>query len=378
MRIVQMTPYWLASTGGPSRYVASLRRELGDRGHHVHVVTPDAGAEGAELVSGPFPLRDLRAILTLRRLDPDIVHVHGSVRDLFAALVHRLGRPKVRVVFTFHTQPITREFLPGLIRRRHDYGVVSAIVARVLLRKADLITSVSESIISAHNDGYDLDIRHYVRIPSGGDPCDTGDRLADAPPASAAEHRGHPVLVSVGVMAWDWKVLGHLVAVRAVDELRRTYPAVLLLVAGDGPHRAVVEREVAALGLGQHVRLLGNVSPEPLLSASDIYVHMAMNEGCSLAIIEAMHAAKPIVAANAGGTPEVLASGESALLIEPEPHELAEAVRTLTSDVQYRRKLGARAREVALEGYTRSVIGGQYEVTYRSLLAHSHSGGPRL
>ena len=356
MRIVQLTPQWSATMGGPSRYVACLQRELRARGHDVRVVTTDGGAD-AEVVSGFLALARL-----LRRWRPDIVHVHNSARLLGAALLARVARPKTRVLFTFHTQPVTRLFLAGLDAPQRDYGVVSSVVARFLFRNADFVTTVSESIVERHNDLYDLRIRRYSRIPSGGDPR--------VPPARSqgGAFSGSPVLASLGVMTWDWKVLGHLVAIRAVSELRRSYPNVLLLIAGDGPHRNVVEREVEALDLGKHVRLLGNVAPDGLLDAADIYVHMAMNEGCSLAIIEAMHAAKPIVAANAGGTPEVLVDGESAMLIGPEPAVLAAAVRRLVNDPEYRDKLGARAREVALQQYTWSVIAERYEKGYRSLL----------
>jgi L-malate glycosyltransferase len=367
MRIVHLTTYWSATTGGPARYVANLRSELGNRGHDVRVVTTDGGA-GADVIAGPFPVREWRTVRRLLRIGPDIVHVHNSMRQLFAALVYRLVRSRARVIFTFHTQPITRQFLPRLNGRRYDYNPVSALVARFLLRSTDLITTVSDSIIAKHNGAYRLGIRHFVRIPSGGEPHLESVRSASSSTQAASERRDFPVLVSVGVMVWDWKVLGHLVCVRAVDELRRLYPGLVLLIAGDGPHRHVVEQEVAALGLQGHVRLLGNVSPEKILDDADVYVHMAMNEGCSLAIIEAMHAGKPIVAANAGGTPEVLVNGETALLVEPEPDQLAAAVQKLLSDDSYAGSLAKRAREVALQQYTWSAVGEQYATTYQSLL----------
>jgi len=343
--------------GGPSRYVACLQRELRERGHDVRVVTTDGGTN-AEVVSGFFAL-----VRHLRRWRPDVVHVHNSARLLAVALLARVARPKMRVLFTFHTQPVTRLFIPGLDTPQRDYGPVSSVLARFLFRNSDLVTSVSESIVERHNAAYDLGIRRYLRIPSGADP--RAPRTSSTTPA----FDGHPVLVSVGVMTWDWKVLGHLVAIRAVAELRRSYPRVLLLIAGDGPHRNVVEREVESLDLGKHVRLLGNVAPDGLLDAADVYVHMAMNEGCSLAIIEAMHAAKPIVAANAGGTPEVLVDGDSALLIEPEPGQLAAAVQKIVGDEPFAQRLAARAREVALQQYTWAVVADQYAATYRSLLA---------
>jgi glycosyltransferase involved in cell wall biosynthesis len=367
MRIVHLTQLWSGTTGGPSKYVSSLKRELVALGHDVHVLTTDSGS-GAEVVGGSMPLRDARVVARLRMLKPDIVHVHGSVGLLLDTLVYRLMRPRVRVVFTFHTQPITRIFLPGLSTRRHDYGPFSAILARWLLRSADLVTSVSDSIVAAHNETYGLDIRRFIRIPSGGDLRDARDVAASTSPADGNEIARHPLLVSVGVMTWDWKVAGHLVAVRAVASLRRQYSGVLLLIAGDGPHRGVVEREVATLDLDDHVRLLGTVAPDRLLDSADVYVHMAMNEGCSLAIIEAMHAGKPIVAAHAGGTPEVLVNGQTALLIEPEPEQLAAAVHTLVDDRAYADKLAARAREVASQHYTWPVIAAQYAEAYRALL----------
>ena len=149
-------------------------------------------------------MREIRAVRLLRRSSPDIVHVHNSVRLLFSALVYRLLRSSVRVVFTFHTQPITRRFIEGLNLPEKDYGAVAAMVARALLRNADLITSVSDSIIARHNAAYNLGIARHVRIPSGGDPA-----VASTPSnGNPIDVQGRPLLMSVGVMTWDWKEIG--------------------------------------------------------------------------------------------------------------------------------------------------------------------------
>jgi glycosyltransferase involved in cell wall biosynthesis len=375
MRIAYLTPHWSATTGGPSKYVERLRTNLEERGHTVTVITTDSG-DGADVVAGSFPIRDARAVRLLRRFDPDIVHVHGSMRFLLSALAHRFLRSSTRVVFTFHTQPSTDVFLAGHKAHPRDYSAGSALVARALLRSADLVTSVSDSIVTKHNEAYHLGIRRHVRIPSGGDPWNVSGDREGGPNIEQEDDalRGYPLLVSVGVMAWDWKVAGHLVAIRAVDKLRAHYPTVKLVIAGDGPHRGLIEREVATLRLQDHVRLLGTVSPERLLKVADLYVHMAMAEGCSLAIIEAMHAGKPIIAANRAGIPEVLVNEESAVLIEPEPDRLAIAVQDLMSDSERRGRLAARAREVALREYTWPAVAARYAAVYQSLLIGGETG----
>lgn len=119
-----------------------------------------------------------------------------------------------------------------------------------------------------------------------------------------------------------------------------------LLVIGDGEAEAQVRAALA--GLGARVFCVGRQAPEALpdlLGACDVYVWPAINEAFGMALIEAQAAALPVVAGATRGVPDVVADGETGLLVPlGDGAGLAAAVARLLDDPALREKLGAAAR----------------------------------
>jgi glycosyltransferase involved in cell wall biosynthesis len=119
-------------------------------------------------------------------------------------------------------------------------------------------------------------------------------------------------------------------------------PAPRFLIAGDGPLRDALAQQIQAGGLAERVRLLGERRDIPaLLAAADAYLNTSVSEGLSNSIMEAMAAAVPVLAAAAGGTPELIRDGETGLLFPP--GDLAAAVTKLdrlVTDPDLRTRLG--------------------------------------
>ena len=90
----------------------------------------------------------------------------------------------------------------------------------------------------------------------------------------------------------------------------------------------------SALGLDEYVRFLGQVRDVPgLLARAKLFVLSSLTEGISLTLLEAMASGLPIVATRVGGTPEVVADGESGFLVSPQkPAALADALLRLHRD----------------------------------------------
>ena len=354
--------------------MAALDRELRALGHTVSVITTDHGA-GATTVRGRSPLRDWRLYDALRKASPDIVHVHGRAHMVPPAVFYRASHPRSRVVFTFHTQPILGSYLPGVTAKR-SYSKAGGLIVRELLRRCDAITAVARSIITNLNSSYSFGIKDFDTIPSGGT-----SRVVDA--RELAEFRAmnrlegsFPVLSSVGVFSWDWKVAGHLVCIDALRLLLPAYPRALLLLAGDGQYRSYLKDYVQARGLDGRVRFLGNVrNPGAVLGATDIYLHMALNEGCSLALIEAMFAEKTIIASRRGGNEEVVRDDVSARLIEPDPARLATALLELLADRDKGAALARGARQCAVDAFAWDIVAKQYEALYLSILGQPNEPG---
>jgi glycosyltransferase involved in cell wall biosynthesis len=368
MRIALVTPQWKGTVGGPSNYTAALEHELRELGHFVAVLTTDSG-RGAINIAGSGFSKSWRLFRALAALRPDIVHLQGRAHFIPSALLYRRRNPKSRVVFTFHTQPFVGTFVPSPAGGKPDYNIASRVIVSRLLRRCDLVTTVAQSIVDNLNRFYRLDVRHFETVPSGGSPT-----LADAKEVADFRLRHglagrFPILASVGVFSWDWKVAGHQVCIDAVGKLAADYPGILLLIAGDGQHKRLLQERVRERGLEQHVRFLGNVpNSGPVISAADLYVHMAMNEGCSLALVEAMHAGKPIVAARLGGNSEILEDGRTGRLISPDPDTLASTVAELLKDETKRESLALAAQIEARRSLTWAAVARRYDDVYRRIL----------
>jgi glycosyltransferase involved in cell wall biosynthesis len=142
-----------------------------------------------------------------------------------------------------------------------------------------------------------------------------------------------------------------------------------LLIAGSGPLRAYLERELASLGVrtcfldwadhDETLRLMAHC--QALLFPS------AWGEPLSRVLLEAMACGAPIVAMPMGGTPEALAGGTVGTL-EATPESFARRLAELLARPAERAALGAAARRAARERYASAVVVGQVEGLYRSLL----------
>ena len=137
----------------------------------------------------------------------------------------------------------------------------------------------------------------------------------------------------------------------AAAKLRAHIPELEMRIVGRGPEEAPLRRRAVELGLERTVRWLGDVSQAELAreyQACDVFCLPSVQEGFGIVFLEAMAAAKPIVAARVAAVPEVVTDG---LLVEPENAQaLADAIARLHADPALRRDLGARGSR-AVEQY---------------------------
>lgn len=120
----------------------------------------------------------------------------------------------------------------------------------------------------------------------------------------------------------------------------------ILLLAGEGPQERELRRQAIELGVSEWVRWLGfQDEVRWVLWAADVFVHPSRKEGLSCAILEAMAAGLPVIAASVGGVPEVVRHGTTGWLVPPDdPAALAEALRLLRGDEPLRHRLSENAR----------------------------------
>jgi glycosyltransferase involved in cell wall biosynthesis len=143
-----------------------------------------------------------------------------------------------------------------------------------------------------------------------------------------------------------------------------------LLLAGDGAERPRLESLANRLGIAGRVKFLGDVEDVPgLLRAADVFVHPAITEGLSNAILEALAEGIPVVACPVGATPEIIEDGQNGLLVPVrQPQVLARAMGSLLNDACLRQRLGRAGLALVRDRFSESSITNQYETVFRRLI----------
>lgn len=148
------------------------------------------------------------------------------------------------------------------------------------------------------------------------------------------------------------KGLGDLMA--AWEPVATRWPDARLWLVGEGPFQEELEAEIEARSLKNHVVLAGvfdNV--DQLLAAADLFVLPSWEEGMSLALLEAMAAGLPVVACDIPGNRDLVADGQTALLVPVrDPPRLSQAIERLLNAPLLRVRLGEAAREVAINRFS--------------------------
>ncbi len=156
----------------------------------------------------------------------------------------------------------------------------------------------------------------------------------------------------------------------AVLLLRRRGVRLRVMIAGEGPLRAFLERRVDELGIGDQVILSGVVQDLPeLMLGADLFVLPSLWEGLPLALLEAMACGLPVVATQIAGVADVVEEGVSGLLVQPgDAAELAQAMATLLADPARRAAYGAAGLEIVRRNFSFTRVDRELGALYTRLL----------
>lgn len=315
--------------GGEEKLVCDLMPAFKNVGLEPWVVTFRPGAldekirqKGVSLIrldnlgkAGRIPA----LIGLIRDLSPDIIHTRlfsaGFWGRLAACLAGRSAIVHTHAGYTFRKKKWKR--LP---------------MEKVLTRVTDRIVCVSAAVRDHLIQTARLPKKKMVVIPNGIEtaPFDT------IPPARLETPAR---LISVGRLT---RVKGQDILLRALPYLGEAVEEAVIV--GDGPEGRNLRRLAAELQVASKVTFLGSRDDIPaLLASSDLFVAPSRSEGLPVAILEAMAAARPVVATAVGGTCEVL-EGVGWLTADRDPQALAGAIQKALSAPQITRQKAETAR----------------------------------
>jgi glycosyltransferase involved in cell wall biosynthesis len=175
----------------------------------------------------------------------------------------------------------------------------------------------------------------------------------------------------VGIVASLRTIKDHGTLLRAVAHLRSRFPSLVLVMMGSGPAQPQLEVLVAQLGIGNMVRFGGihpnRPNPHRLF---DISVLCSLSEGFPNTIVEAMAAARPVVATSVGGIPDAVEHGRNGLLVgKQDDRALASALGDLLTDAELRGRMGAEGQEIARSRFTAATVIPLVSDLYEQLIA---------
>ena len=275
-----------------------------------------AGELGVELrevrrVSRPSELRNLPAFITaLRAVDPAVFHAHlpAPLNGRYALLAAAMSRVPAVVATAHLVSDVAPPFRGGISQR-----LVAACIDRYIA-VSDGVARRLRSGLGAPGD--------KIRVVHNGIDVDRGPVHRDPGLRAVLAGRSDRPLVLTVARLDAQKGHGHLLAAAA------TVPEAVFVLVGEGREEATLKRQAHALGIAERVRFLGHRNDVPdLLAVCDVFVLPSLYEGLPLSVLEAMAAAKPVVATAIDGTTEAVVPGVTGLLVPPaDPARLAGAI----------------------------------------------------
>ena len=381
---------FLPTIGGVELFAARLLPALRSRGYEITVLTAEADRveasmnelEGVPIYRVPFhraqtygldeattagkqklnleqnfvkPLFEVRArvIEILKAVSPDLVHLNSVYSDGFFYLTTVMFAP-APLLFSLHGDwPISSTSI--VERNLTSAAWVTAPSAGVLAKATQLVNKIAE--------------RSSVVVHGAAPPVVAPSPLPIDPPR----------IVCVGRLSPE---KGFDVAVKAFARVVHRFPRALLIIAGDGPERAALEKQVDELKLSDRVKMVGWVAPDnvsSLLNTATQVVIPSRSEGFGLVALQAALVARPVVATRVGGLPEVVVNGETGLVVESENSKaLAEAMVFLLTHPKHAARVGQAAQMRASELFSWERHVDAYDALYQRLIRqkHSYAGDP--
>ncbi len=331
----------------------------GDTSFFDDISTLDIAVHVTPMVRAIRPIKDLRSTWELLRLIHrgrfDIVHTHSTKAGVVGRVAAMI-RPGVRTVHTPHgfyflnfPSPIVRAPLRWL-------EWVLGRVTSVLIALSESERRVAVGIVPA---------RKLRVVPL------TFAPFEPVPRAEARRRLGLPAdgpIIGATARFTEQKAPFDIAGTFA--EVLRQRPDTRFLWTNDGELRTQVEERLQALGVREATSLPGYVTDaRTLLTAMDVYLHLARWEGVPYSIMEAMTAGVPIVAARAVGTTDLIEHERTGLLVEPgDITAAASAVLRLLTHPGEARTLAEEARAAVAVYHDAKAMARATEKVYRELV----------
>lgn len=347
---------------------------LHEHGCEVHVAARDNLAEknGLKLdfvekvfdvpfQRSPFSLKNINAYKMLKKIindgDYDVIHCNTPVGGILTRMAAKKARKHgTKVFYTAHGF----HFYKGAPKK--NWLVYYPIEKHFAKLTDKLITITTEDFNLAKNKfrtevvrmhGVGVDENRFFAIS-------LEEKLKLKSEMGFSDDQ--PIILNVGELLPN---KNQKMAIRAMKKITEAYPSAILIIAGNGPEREKLEKEIATLGLQDNVTMLGYCTHlQDYQHISDILVACSYREGLPLNVVEAMLSGTAVVASNNRGHRELIKDGETGYMVDCDDYSsMADKVVQLISDSNKCTELVYAAEKCAFQ-YNYSSVKKELTIIY--------------
>lgn len=346
--------------GGAQRYVYDLATSLPPEQFEAVVALGGDGPlahklreAGIRVISIPSLERDIslakevRSFFEIWRIlkteNPDIFHINSSKAGALGSLVGRISHTS-KIIFTSHGWAFNED---------------RPLWQRVILKSTQWLTVLlSHQTIAVSRElkrqmNWPFAQRKIAVIHNGRSIKELKSR--NEARAFLCEHE--PRLLPFQDDFWSMTIAElhpvkrHDATIEVFKEVIEREPYTRHLIIGTGEEREALEQKIVALGLIDHVFMMGSINEAAkYLKAADIFLLPSRSEGMPYVLIEALIAGVPVIATSVGGIPEVVDHNLSGILTPPLDNKaLFEAVIKVRQNEKLRKQFSEKSLERAVE-----------------------------
>ncbi len=281
--------------------------------------------------------------------NPDLIHLNSIDASIF---FHQISNnsEKAPTLFTVHSLP--------------QYSINNHTLLKKTLNAAEWITTASEAMLFEVNKIVSENTQRSSLIYYG-------LHLPGIEPAPLQFNK--PRLLCLGRIAAE---KGFDLAIDAFAQIAPLFPEARLIIAGDGPAKHNLEKKAEELGISHAIEFIGWVSPEnvpELINTSTmIIIPSRWEEPFGLVSLQAAQMARPSIAADAGGLPEIVEHKKTGLLFEKgNIRALAKQIIFLLENPELAMQMGQASREKAKNKFGFDRFVNEYDNLYKKLVLSS-------
>ena len=351
-----VTPYWTPVVGGVTTFGVSLKKSLSKNSDvHVSVITWIGEKEkNVYAINSKKIIFAIKSFFIIWKRSPDVLHSQSWWYTLAPCVLYKLLNPRCYLIHTLHTDPI--------VERKKSFSMkIKRKVSNWLINKTDVVSFVSRNMLEKYSLMMCIKTKTKVIYNGVSKGMVNQNEIGDFKKSYCIKNN-HPIISWIGPFSNKNKIDGLKRLIEAFKLVTANYPDARLLIIGDGDLRDELEILVNNLNLNKNVIFTGFLD-NVFVSHSiiDIYTHISFQEGCPLAILEAMSAGKPVIASKVGGIPELIVDGKTGILVNSDSLSIADAILNIYTNKSKMKEIGNNARREVEANFNWDIVAKNFK-----------------